>query len=82
MSAISLKAKEAFGVFAEDLFLDPLRHIAPLAPARVIRGRVLNLDIFTFAIALHDSSKRKPRLRFLSLDDLSGATSLAPLTVG
>ena len=28
-----LEAKEAFSVFAKDLFLDSLRHIAPLAPA-------------------------------------------------
>src|SRR4030095_9496781 len=31
--AVSLETKEAFGVFAKDLFLDSLRHIAPLAPA-------------------------------------------------
>src|SRR5437016_7727413 len=30
---VSLEAKEAFSVFAKDLFLDSLRHIAPLAPA-------------------------------------------------
>src|SRR5438034_3299313 len=32
-SAFSLEMKEAFGVFAKKLFLDSLRHIAPLAPA-------------------------------------------------
>src|SRR5438874_12486695 len=32
-ATFSLEAKEAFSVFAKDLFLDSLRHIAPLAPA-------------------------------------------------
>src|SRR5439155_16819355 len=31
--SVSLETKEALGIFAKNLFLDSLRHIAPLAPA-------------------------------------------------